>query len=169
MKTQARVVVIGVGNELRGDDGAGPEVVARLADRLPGSVELLRSDGDPFRLIEAWTGATLAVVVDAVTGSPADAGQLHRLVVSADRLVAGGQPSGPATGLNEAGGASSHSLGLGTAVGLAQALGRMPGTLIVHAVGAADFSLGRGLSAPVAAAMAGLTAAVLADVTELTR
>ena len=65
------MVIIGVGNEFRRDDGIGPEVVARLRDQVPATVELLVSDGEPARLIEAWSGAKLAVVVDAVRADPA--------------------------------------------------------------------------------------------------
>ena len=80
-----RVVVIGVGNEFRRDDGAGP--TARLRGRVPGGVELLVCDGEPTRLIEAWDGAALAVVIDAVRAEPAVPGRLHRLVLD------DGQPS----------------------------------------------------------------------------
>jgi hydrogenase maturation protease len=145
-----RVVVIGVGNEFRRDDGIGPAVVAQLRDRAPAPVELLTSDGEPARLIEAWTGAEVAVVVDAVRADPAVPGRLHRLVLD----KAGRADPYPV---------SSHGLGLGEAVGLAQALGRMPGRLIVHAVEAADLGIGTGLSPPVAAAADALAAAVLAD------
>ena len=66
-----RTVVIGVGNEFRRDDGAGPEVIARLRALQPGDaslsgVTLALSDGEPGRLIDLWAGARLAVVVDAV-------------------------------------------------------------------------------------------------------
>ncbi len=74
-------MVIGVGNEFRRDDGAGPAVLARLRGRVPGGVELLVSDGEPARLIEAWAGAALAVIVDAVRAEPAVPGRLHRLVL----------------------------------------------------------------------------------------
>jgi hypothetical protein len=42
MTAPGRVVVIGVGNEFRRDDGIGPAVVARLRDRAPATVELDR-------------------------------------------------------------------------------------------------------------------------------
>jgi hydrogenase maturation protease len=147
-----RVVVIGVGNEFRHDDGIGPEVVARLRGQAPAAVELLVSDGEPARLIEAWSGADLAVVVDAVQADPAVPGRLHRLVLDGAAMPEPHQ-------------VSSHGLSLGDAVGLARALGRLPGRLIVHAVEAADLGTGPGLSPPVAAAAGALAAAVLADVT----
>jgi hydrogenase maturation protease len=144
------VVVIGVGNEFRHDDGIGPEVVARLRGRAADGVRLEISDGEPARMIEAWTGASLAVVVDAVLADPPSPGRLHRLVVEGADL-ADTRP------------VSSHGLGLGASIALARALGRMPDRLIVHAVEAADVGHGVGLTPAVAAAADALTAAVLGD------
>jgi len=144
------VVVIGVGNEFRRDDGIGPEVVSRLRRQAPDGVRLLVSDGDPTRMIEAWTGASLAVVVDVVLADSPVAGRLHRIVVD----QADDASTHPV---------SSHGLGLGESVALARALGRMPERLIVHAVEAADVRQGVGLSPAVAAAADALTAAVLQD------
>jgi hydrogenase maturation protease len=151
-----RVVVIGVGNEFRRDDGIGPEVVSRLRGQAPAGVRLLVSDGDPTRMIEAWTGASLAVVVDAVVADPPPTspssfpGRLYRIVV--DRAAdAGAHP------------VSSHGLSLGQSIALARALDRMPERLIVHAVEAADVRQGVGLSPAVAGAAEALTAAVLED------
>jgi hydrogenase maturation protease len=150
--TGRRVAVIGVGNEFRRDDGIGPAIVAKLRGRVPAAVELLVSDGEPARLIEAWSGADLAVVVDAVRAAPAVPGRLHRMILDK-------------TDLTESYPVSSHGLGLGEAVGLAQALGRMPGRLIVHAVEAADLGTGTGLSPEIAGVAEELAAAVLADLT----
>ena len=101
-----RIVVIGVGNEFRHDDGVGPRVIERLRGRLPGEVELVVTDGDAVRLIEAWSGASLAVVVDAVRAEPPSPGRLHsfivsgsivsRSIVSSGSRVAGG--TGPGAG-----------------------------------------------------------------------
>lgn len=96
-----RVVVIGVGNEFRRDDGIGPEVLSRLREHMgaePGAgvetmVQLVYSDGESASMIEAWTGAILAVVVDADMARPACLGpvELPRQV-RADGLVNGLQP-----------------------------------------------------------------------------
>ena len=147
---RGRVVVIGVGNEFRRDDGAGPRLVAGLRQRAPADVDFRVSDGDPAGIIEAWDGATLAIVVDAVRIDPTAPGRLYRLILDRDRPV-------PDSAV------SSHGLGLGEAIGLAQVLGRMPARLIVHAVEAGDVGLGTGLTPPVAAATARLAAAVLRD------
>jgi hydrogenase maturation protease len=150
LSASGQAVVIGVGNEFRRDDGAGPAVVARLRGKVPPGAELLISDGEPTRMIEAWQGMPLAVVIDAVRAEPAVPGRLHRLVL--DRAD---------TGLP--GSVSCHGLGLEDAIGLAQALDRMPGRLIVHAVEAADLGQGTGLTPAVAAAIDTLAAAVLRD------
>jgi hydrogenase maturation protease len=147
---RGRVVVIGVGNEFHRDDGIGPEVVCRLRGRTAPGVELLVSDGDPTRMIEAWTGAAQAVVVDAVLTDRPRPGRLHRLVIGREDLPRD-RP------------VSSHGLGPGDAIALARALGRMPGLLIVHAVEAADVGPGAGLTPAVAAAVQVLTDAVLRD------
>jgi hydrogenase maturation protease len=146
-------VVIGVGNEFRRDDGAGHAVVAKLRDLLPPGVELVTMDGEPTRLIEAWTGAALAVVVDAVRAEPPKPGTVHRFVV--DRPGAGG------SGATRA--ASSHGLGLDDAISLAVALDRMPARLIVHAIEAADLTQGIGLTPAVAAAIDIAASAILDD------
>jgi hydrogenase maturation protease len=158
---QPGVVLIGVGNEFRRDDGVGPQVLAMLRDAVPESVRLVGTDGDPARLIEAWTGAEVAVVVDAVSGEPAEPGRTHRLVLERPEAD-GGAGSGADDGSVRA--VSSHGLGLGEAIGLARVLDRMPGRLIIHAVEATDFDFGVGLSPAVAAAADGLAAAVLADI-----
>ena len=152
-------MVIGVGNEFRRDDGAGPAVVARLRDLAPDGVRLVVTDGEPTRLIDAWAGSALAVVVDAVRARPPDTqapdtgpprpGTVHRFVVD-----------GPGT---RTGRASSHGFGFDDAIGLAVALDRMPARLIVHAIEAADLTQGPGLTPPVAAAVGVVAAAVLDD------
>jgi len=143
-----KAVVIGVGQEIRRDDGFGPHVLSRLEAVLPAAVLLVRSGGDPAELIEAWTGADIAVIVDAVRGHLP--GRTHRIVIG----TADPEPAGTV---------SSHNLGLADAIGLARALDRMPARLIVHAVEAADFGYGVGLSPLVAAAAEAVTAAALAD------
>lgn len=50
-------------------------MVASLRDRVPPGVELVLTDGEPTRLIEAWTGAALAVVIDAVRADPSHPGR----------------------------------------------------------------------------------------------
>jgi len=60
--------------------------------------------------------------------------------------------------------ASTHGLGLDAALGLAQALDRMPDRLIVHAIEAAELSHGVGMTPRVTAAVSDAAAAVRRDI-----
>jgi len=150
--TGRQMVVIGVGNPYRRDDGFGPVVVSLLADRHLPDLKLATSDGEPTRLIELWTGATLAVVVDAVRTDPARPGRVHRLSAY-HPAVRGAVP------------ASSHGTGLGEAVDLALVLDRLPDRLLLYAVETDQVGFGAGLSAPVAEA----AVRVAAEIAELVR
>ncbi|MFD0259146.1 hydrogenase maturation protease [Kitasatospora indigofera] len=157
MNTPARVIVIGVGNEYRRDDGVGWAVVGRLAEQartrpLPGRTSLVVCDGDPARLISHWDGADLAIVVDAAHTHPGQPGRVHRLVMEDGRIAAADRAT------------SSHGLGLGDAVELARELDRLPRRLVVYAVEGADCSPGTGLSAPVELAAARLAAQITKQV-----
>ena len=152
------VVVIGVGNPFRRDDGIGPAVAAEIGRQLRPGVRVVVSDGEPSSLIEAWSGAGLAVIVDALHAPPA-----------------AGRPGGPAAapgrvhrvtpaGLETSGRAgSSHGLGVPDAFRLGRALGRLPARAVIVAVEAADTRPGPGLSAAVAAALPDAVAAVAAE------
>ncbi|WP_433527492.1 hydrogenase maturation protease [Nocardia pseudovaccinii] len=148
-----QAVVIGVGNEYRSDDGIGPWVARDIEKlRLPGVLVTI-CDGEPTGLLDAWAGADLAVVVDAVLCEPCTPGRVWRTTVDALRGVT------TAT--------SSHALGIPDALPLGQVLGRVPRELVVIAVEAACLDLGVGLSEPVAAARPHVVQAVLAELSRV--
>lgn len=129
-----RILVAGVGNELRRDDGIGSAVIAELRSRNLDGVETTALDGEPARLVEAWDGAGLAVLVDACTSGAAP-GTVHRV-------------EGPSVAPLRTP-ASSHGAGVAEAVRLGAVLGRLPRRLVILAVEGADFEPGQGLSDPV--------------------
>src|ERR1043165_8817449 len=86
-----RVVVIGVGNPFRRDDGVGPAVVEALRDHVPDGTVLAVSDGEPSRMLDLWHGADTVVVVEAVRTHPAWPGRLHTLSAA----EAAAQATGP--------------------------------------------------------------------------
>lgn len=148
---ECRAVVVGIGNEYRGDDGIGPLVAARLdAAHLPG-VRVCICDGDPTGLLDLWDGADLAVVVDAVLCRPSTPGSIRRITGDALRGVTVF--------------ASSHALGISDATHLGRVLGRLPRELVVIAVEAACFDLGAGLSEPVTEAIPEVLRTVRAELT----
>lgn len=146
----APIVVIGIGNRYRRDDGSALLVLAAIAGRLPAGVDAFESDGDPTRLIEAWTGADLAVVIETVrNGSPPG----RVAVVDDDALV------GAAAGAG--GGQGSHSLGLLEAIALGRAVGRLPGRLRVIGIEPEDLGWGDRVTDAVAAGVEPAAALVL--------
>jgi len=134
-------VVVGAGNPDGGDDRVGHVVVAALVDTAPEGVDLLQMmRADPAALMGAWAEAGKAIVIDAME-SGASAGTVQRFDVTYDPLPAGVRV------------ASTHALGVDTAVEMARALGRLPGRISVYGIEGGDFSIGGGLSPEVAAAV----------------
>ncbi len=135
----AAALLIGLGNELRGDDAAGLLVARAVRERAPRDLEVIELGGEPVDLIEAWEGAGLAVVADAVVAGGAP-GEIHRIDAAAGPLPAA------------FGAASTHAFGLGEAVELGRALDRLPPCLVVFGIEGASFEVGAEPSAVVRAA-----------------
>jgi hydrogenase maturation protease len=143
-------VVIGLGNRYRRDDGVGvlaAQELNRLA--LPG-VRVLSDIADPMRLIEAWRGAALAVLIDAAVGASAAPGAVRRCDLS-DLAAASGE-------------LSSHGVDVARTHALGTALGRVPGELVLLTVEVADVGHGAGLTAPVSGAVEELVRMAVAEV-----
>ena len=131
------MLVIGVGNRYRSDDGAGLEVASRLRSRA--GMVVCETEGEPVGLLDVWEGVDAAIVVDAVSSGAAP-GTIHRFDASSSPLPA-----------SIAGAPSTHAVGLGQAIELARALGRLPQTLIVYGIEGESFTAGEALSPSVAA------------------
>ena len=147
------VCVVGVGNDLRGDDGVGLEVARRLEGTLPADVRLLECEGEPVSLLDAWQGCDVAILVDA-TVSGKEPGLVRR-------LLAHEAPLPP-----ELQRASTHLLGVAEAVELARALGRLPERTIVYGIEGGCFDTGTALSEPVAAAVDTVADAIRRELVE---
>ncbi|MFI9415394.1 hydrogenase maturation protease [Nocardia gamkensis] len=145
--TEPWAVVIGIGNEFRGDDGFGPTVASEIEKLdLPGVLVIL-SDGEPTSLLELWADVDLAIVIDAVRGEPSIPGRVRHADIDL---------------LRHFGSASSHTLGLQDALSLGRVLGRLPRRIVVIVVDVATVDPGVGLSEPVAAAVPRAVEAVTA-------
>ncbi len=148
--------VAAVGHRDRRDDGAGPEVVRRLAGRLPADATATDLGPNPLGLLEVFDDATAVIVTDAVASGAAP-GTVHRLV--------GAEAVSRAADLR--GTTSSHGIDLAATLALAEQLGRLPDKLLVVGIEAEDVSPGRGLSPPVAAAVDTAAAVVLEEIESL--
>jgi hydrogenase maturation protease len=128
-------------------------VAAEVGARRPPGVSVAVTGGEPAELIEAWSDADLAIVVDALRCASPRPGRIHRTVFD-----------GCVPWASAAGSAGSHGLGLPDALRLAEALGRAPRQLVVYAVEGAEFGFGAELSEPVSRAVPEVVRAVLAEV-----
>ncbi len=134
-------LVIGYGNELRRDDGAGPRLARAVAAlRHPGVRALTAHQLTP-ELAEALSTADRAVFVDARPGGASV--RVESVAVATGRA------------------ALAHATGPGWLLGLTEAaFGRRPTAWLVT-VPAVDFRFGRGLSAPAGRALTVALAEIL--------
>ncbi|MET7690336.1 hydrogenase maturation protease [Streptomyces sp. NPDC005483] len=154
MTVSTRIAIIGVGDPSRHDEGVARAVLSRLRERaaerpLPPGTLLTECDPDPARVIRLWENAELAVVLEPAHARPSHPGRIYRLELGGAALRRAG---------------TMRPYGLGEAVNLARALGRLPGHLVAYAVDGADTSFGRGLSEPVAATVGHLAECVEAEI-----
>ena len=130
---QPGIVIIGVGNEYRSDDGAGIAVARRLRALFPADVTILEESGEGTALMEAWQGAAWVTLVDAVR-SGASPGTIHRLDARAAPLPMGFFHY------------STHAFSVAEAVELARSLDQLPAHLVVYGIEGANFAAGTELS-----------------------
>lgn len=145
------ILVIGIGNDYRGDDGAGLAVVRALQSRPLENVRLMESDGDCSLLFEAWKDARKVILIDAVV-SGAGAGSISRFDIHTQSI--------PANYIL----ASTHAFGLVETLALARVLGQLPASFIVYGIEGRNFTSGESLSAPVRKAIGAVVQKVRRDI-----
>lgn len=148
---EAPVLVIGVGNEYRGDDKAGLAVVRTLQARQIENVRLMESDGDCTVLLEAWKGADKVILIDAAS-SGARPGTIHRFEAQTQALP------------EECTLSSTHAFGIAETLRLARVLGQLPPRLIVYGIEGKRFTTGDALSPAVRRAIQKVADRILIDI-----
>lgn len=145
------VLVIGIGNAYRSDDGAGPVAAQRLRSKKSKSFRVLVHNGDGAELMDSWKGVDTVILLDAVQ-SGAEAGTLYRWDASSQPL-----PAHPFRG-------STHAFSLPQAIELARALHQLPRRVIVYGVEGRSYVSGTVLSPKLEGALARLIERVLEEV-----
>jgi hydrogenase maturation protease len=142
------VLILGFGNTLRRDDGAGAIAARRLAidPRLAGDDVAVR---ECYQLLPEMAldlaDATLVIFVDADARGLPGSIEIHEVDPLAAARADADARAEP--------GASSHHVGGGELVALSATLtGRTPRAVAIG-IGVADLELGEGLSPPVEAAL----------------
>ena len=129
----ARKLVIGMGNEWRGDDGVGLLVARRLRAMALSGVAVRELGDDPTRFLEAWVEADSLYLVDALCSGSAP-GTVRRWDVCKDPI---------ATRIFRL---STHGTTVVDAVELARALKRLPRRLVIFGIEGKGFAMGCGVS-----------------------
>ena len=144
-----RGLVVGIGNQYRGDDAFGCLVARELRGKLSGNFEVIEHDGEPASLIEWFSSADIIYLVDAVS-SGAAAGTVFRFDLTKQSLP------------EEFNLYSTHAFGVPQAVELARALYKLPRMIDFIGVEGESFDSGTILSPRVEAAK-GLVILMLLD------
>ncbi len=138
------MIVIGIGNDFRGDDAAGLAAARLLRNRLSADVRVLEQSGDGGTLLNAVQDEDTVIVLDAVQ-SGAPPGTIHRLCVNRDRI-----PRGLFSH-------STHTFGVAEAIALARSLQTLPSTLVIYGIEGENFAFKTGLTTRVKAAVRRVT------------
>jgi len=132
----APILVLGLGNILLHDDGAGPALLEQLAASLvrwPDEVQFMDGGTQGLALLGHLSGRRAVIIVDALqTG--AVPGTIHRLTLNELREVLPGRAS------------SGHEGNAGELLAAAQMLGELPDRLFVVGIEPETITTGLGLS-----------------------
>ena len=150
-----RVLVIGLGNLERSDDGVGVVIARRLKTATASCVTVRESSGDLTTLLDVWRGYDEVLLVDAMHAGDTP-GKVRWFDVSESNL--------PEATFAEH---STHTFGLYQAIAMARALGELPRTVLVVGVQGADFASGGVLSPEVRDAVDGIVSAILARIDQM--
>ena len=148
-RAQRSTLLIAIGNEFRCDDAAALMVARKL--REMGSLAIIiENRGDVAGVINLWDDADDVILLDAVhSGEPS--GTIHRFDAKRDSVQAA------------AGQVCSHNFSIVQAIELAEALGKLPRTLVFYGIEGERFEQGTELSAPVRKAIDELTTELKRD------
>jgi len=135
-KETPSVLIIGIGNEYRSDDGVGIYIVREIAKfNLPG-VSSMEMSGEGSSLMEAWKDYENVIVLDAVC-SGTEAGKVFKFYAHEERI--------PQRFFNY----STHDFSIAEAVELSRILGELPNHVLIYGLEGQIFSEGINLSAAV--------------------
>ncbi len=136
--TAQGTLVLGIGNVLMGDEGAGAYVAQRLAERgVPRGVEVLDGGVGSFLLLEPMQSARRIILIDAtMDGQPP--GSIRRL--------------SPRFSCDYPRTLTAHDIGLKDLLDAFHLLGQAP-EVTLFAISVAAAEMGMGLSPPVAGAV----------------
>jgi hydrogenase maturation protease len=150
------IVVIGVGNEICGDDAVGLIVSRQLKRKLADDIVISEQTNECAGLVEIWKDFKTVVLIDAMK-SGVEPGTIQRFEAEKSRLPTEGFRSG----------CSTHAFGIPQVVELARCMGQLPHKLLVYGIEGKCFDEGAGMSAVVARASQELVEQVVHEIGQL--
>jgi hydrogenase maturation protease len=123
------ILVIGIGNEMRGDDAAGLLAAMKLRELRPEGITVKSCCRDGSTLLILWEGYDDVILIDAISGEE-PAGSVHVIDMHTTEYT------------EEIFRASSHSIGLFETIKLAGYVGKVPERLILYGIGGNNFTVG---------------------------
>ena len=135
-----RTLIIGVGNELRGDDKLGLVAARSLQKRTFVDVHVVEHNGEGSSLFEILGQEKRVFLIDALAPRHSP-GEIHVINVHARPI-----PSSMF-------GFSSHSFGVAQAIELGRRLQKLPHTFRLFGISGYSFGIGEPLSVPVVEAL----------------
>ena len=152
----ARILVCGVGNKLKRDDGLGPFVIEQLETQvMPQGVDLADYGISGFKCALKLEGYTKVVFVDAISLPGSEPGRLHRLKISREKLMKSPRLSDFSL--------SMHETDLERIMATAAVLNIYPDEVVIIGCEPSDTAVGLGLTKPVKAAVPGIIDLVLKE------
>ncbi len=148
------ILVIGIGNPDRGDDGVGIWTVEQLRLRTPYGMQMVQHSGEGTSLIELWrmNGTATVYIVDA-TYSGLPAGSIQYFEIHNKPLPACFSRN-----------TSTHAFGLAEAIELARSLDCIPRKLVIYGIEGQSFEFGASISAEVEASALRVIERLLDDI-----
>lgn len=134
MKNDAAILIIGLGNHYRKDDGVGLVVAENIKAQNYRGVKVIDGISDGMALLEAWSEVKKVYIVDAVI-SGVSPGTIYRFDALNGKI-----PAEIFTGY------STHSFNIVETIELAKTLNELPDLLIVYCIEGVDFEAGTGLT-----------------------
>jgi len=134
MQNNNRIILIGLGNQFRGDDGVGLYIARMVSEQLPEIIEVIDGVPDGYALLDSWDNSSRVYIFDcAVSGKTP--GTIFRFDALNKEI-----PTDYFDGF------STHSISLVDALKMARVMNRLPRSIIVYGIEGKEYSAGDRLS-----------------------
>jgi hydrogenase maturation protease len=146
-------LIIGIGNEYRGDDAIGLLIARKLGDLHLKNVSIIEQSGEGMALMEALGSADTVIIIDA-SSSGAEMGTIFHINATVKPIQ------------SKFFHYSSHAFGVAEAIELARSLNQLPKRLIIFAIEGKDFEIGGKMSIAVSNAIDETVKAILVEISK---